>query len=97
MDWINLAANGATILAPAITLGIFGYKNLKKGLSADIHKLAERMDKAEDNYRILDERIFFLATGRTLEEAMEKEEIKRRKKKQSNNTIQGKNNENKNS
>lgn len=79
MDWVSWAANGVTILTPTIALGALGYRSLRKGLHADIGRvetringLEKRMDLMESNHKVLEERMFFLATGKTLAEAMEK-------------------------
>lgn len=61
---LALGANLATIVTPLAALGYWGYRVLRKGLHSDIVTLNKRTD-------ILEERMFYLATGRTLKQAME--------------------------
>jgi len=75
MDWAIII----TSLATTVTIIGFVYsflRNFKDDINSHIDKLERRIDKSDRKVEILDERIFFLLTGRKLEDAILAEKMK---------------------
>lgn len=69
LDW-NVIGGSVAVIS-------FGYAYLRN-FKQDIHS---RIDRMENRLESLEERMFLLATGRTLEEAMLQQAVKRKVKK----------------
>lgn len=65
------------VIGGSVAVISFGYAYLRN-FRQDIN---QRIDKMENRLDSLEERIFLLATGRTLEEAMIQQAVKRKTKK----------------
>ncbi len=68
MDW------SAIISAITVIGFVYGFlRNFKNDINSHIDKIETRLDKRMDS---LDERMFFMATGRKLEDAILQEKMK---------------------
>jgi len=73
-----LTAVGATVTVIGFVYGFL--RNFKIDLNLRIDKFEKRMDAFDEKILSLEERMFWLATGKTLADAIVEERIKRKEK-----------------
>lgn len=81
MDWSTILT---IIAAAASTVGLIYtfLRNFKTDINSHIDKLEKRMNNFESRMNSIDERIFLLATGKNLSQAILEEKIKEEKAKE---------------
>lgn len=52
-------------------------RNFKTDINASIERLEKRMDRSDERITSLEERMFYMATGKSLQEAILEEKIKK--------------------
>lgn len=72
MIWAEIGT-GIAVLALVYTF----LRNFKTDIKESINNLSARMDRTDDRITSLEERMFLLATGKTLTEAILEERIRR--------------------
>lgn len=80
MDWATIL----TAIAAVVTVIGFVYgflRNFKNDLNLRMDKFEKRMDAFDEKILSLEERMFWLATGKSLADAIVEERIKREGKK----------------
>lgn len=84
LEWVTILTvigTGATVIGLVHTF----LRNFKIDIYSRIDRLESRLDKTENKFEqkitSLDERMFFLATGKRLEDAILEENLKRQKPK----------------